>query len=102
MDRVGLAKMLRQVCHKKGAGGKHQMLNLVQATKYAFICWQQRDSVGTYHERFLATLKVVEAVDCTIRWDVATAKIVIEEWVHDTSNPGSIPEDKRHAAMSEG
>ena len=37
MDGVGLAKILRQVCHKKGAGGKQQMLNIVQATKDAFM-----------------------------------------------------------------
>ena len=101
MDRVGLAKMLRQVCHKKGAGGKHQMLNLVQATKYAFICWQQRDSVRTYHERFLATLKVAEAVNSTIGRDVATANIVLEEWGLYTANLRSIPEDKRDVAMAE-
>ena len=39
MDGVGLAKMLRQVFHNKGAGYKHQMINLVQATKDAFMCW---------------------------------------------------------------
>ena len=79
MDGVGLAKMLRQVCYKKGDGENQQMLNLVHATKNAFMCWQQRDLVGMYHERFLATLKVSEAVGIMIVQDVSTAKIVIKE-----------------------
>ena len=42
------------------------------------MCWKQRDLVETYHERFLATLKVAEAVDRMIDRDFATAKIVID------------------------
>ena len=102
MGGVGLAKMLWQVCHKKGAGEKQQMLNLVQATNDAFMCWKHRDSARTYHERFLATLEVAESVDRNIGRDVATATIVLEEWGHDTTNPGSIPEFKRDTAMGEG
>ena len=78
------------------------MLNLVKATEDAFMYWQQRDLVGTYHERFLATLKVPEAVDRIIGQDVATAKIALEGWGYDTANPGSIPEDKRYAAITKG
>ena len=102
MDGFGLAKILRQVCHNKRSGGKQQMLNLVQATNDAFMCWKHRDSVRTYHERFLATLEVAESVDRNIGRDVATATIVLEEWGHDTTNPGSIPEFKRDTAMGEG
>ena len=82
-----LAKILRQVCHKKGAGEKQHMLNLVQATKEAFMCWQQRCLVRTHHECFLATLEVAEAVDSMIGRDVATANIFLEEWGLDTSEP---------------
>ena len=101
-EGVGIEKMLRQVCHKKGAGGKQQMLNIVQATKYAYMFWQQRDSVATYHEHFLATLEVAEAVDSMIVRDVATTNIFIVEWGLDTSNSGSITEEKQTAAFAEG
>ena len=47
MDGVGLAKMLRKVCHMKGAGGKNQELNIIKATKDAFMCWQKRDLFRT-------------------------------------------------------
>ena len=43
MDGVGLANMLRQVYHKKGAAEKKQIMNVAQATKNAFMCWQQRN-----------------------------------------------------------
>ena len=102
MDGFGLAKILRQVCHNKRSGGKQQMLNLVQATKDNFMCWQQRGLVGMYHERFLATLKVAEEVDSMIGRDVATANIVLEEWGLDTANPGSTTKEKREAAFGEG
>ena len=54
------------------------MLNIVKSTNNVYMCWQQRNSVGTYHERFLATLEVAEAVDSMISRDVATAKIVLK------------------------
>ena len=66
IGEVGLAKMLQQVCHKKGSGVNHNMLNLVQAAKDAFMCCQQRDSVRTYNELFLATLEAAEVVDSMI------------------------------------
>ena len=78
------------------------MLNLVQATKYDFMCWQQRDLVGTYHERFMATLEVAEAVDSMIVRNIATSRIVIKEWDQDTSDPRSITEEKREADFAEG
>ena len=54
------------------------MIDLVQAMKDSFMCWQQRDWVGTYHERFLDTLEVSEAVDSMIGRNVATANIVLQ------------------------
>ena len=78
------------------------MLNLVQATKDAFMCWNQRYSVGMYHECFLAMLEVVESVDRMIVRNVATDKIVLKEWGLDTSDSGSITEEKREAAFVEG
>ena len=78
------------------------MLNMVQATKDDYMCWKQRDSVGTYHERFLTTLKVAEAIDSMISCDVATANIFLKEWGLYTSDSGSITEGKREAAFTEG
>ena len=99
---VGLAKILLQVCHKKGCGVNQQMLNLVQVTKDAFMCWQQRYSVGTYHERFLATLEVAEAVNSMIGRDVSTAKTILGEWGLETANPIIITKGKREGYFSEG
>ena len=82
MGGVVLSNMLR---HEN-----QQMLNIVQATKDAYICWQQRDSVGTLHESFLVKLEVSEAVESTIGRNVATAKIVLEERGIDTSDSGNI------------
>ena len=76
------------------------MLNLVHATKDAYILWQQSDLVGTYHKRFLATLKFAEALSCIIGQDVATTKIVLEEWGLDTDDPGSITKGKQEAYFS--
>ena len=78
------------------------MLNLVQATKDTFMCWQQRVLVGMYHERFLAMLKVAESVYSMIGRDVATANIFPEELGIYTSDPRSITEGKREAAFAEG
>ena len=83
--------MLRHICHKKGSGVNQHILNFLQSMKDAFMCWQQRYLVGTYDERFLAKLKVAEAVGSTIGRDISTAKIVLGEWGHDTANPGIIP-----------
>ena len=102
MEVVGLAKILRQVCHKKGAGGKQQMLNLVEATEDDFMCWQQRYLFRMYHERFLATLKFLEAVDSMIIRDIATANIFLEEEGLDTADPGSITKGKREVTFTEG
>ena len=78
------------------------MLNLVQSKKYSFMCWKQRDSVGIYHEKFLTTIEVAEAVKSMIGQDVTTDKIALEEWGHDTANPRTITEDKRDTAITEG
>ena len=102
MDKVGLAKIIQQVCHKKGAREKQQMLNLVQVTKETCMCCQQRDSVGTHHERFLATLEVAEAADIMIVRDVSTDNIVLKEWGLETSDPGIITKEKQEAAFAEG
>ena len=99
---VGLAKMLLQFCHKNGDRGNQNILNLVQAAKDAFMCWQKRYLVGTYHERFLATLEVVEAVDSMTGRNVSTANIVLGEWGLNTANPGSITKGKREASFVEG
>ena len=48
-----------------------------------------------YHERLLATLEVEQAVDSMIGRDVATAKIVFEEWSLETANPSSIAKENR-------
>ena len=55
-----------------------------------------------YHERLLATLEVEQAVDSMIGRDVATAKIVFEEWSLETANPSSIDKEKREEAFAEG
>ena len=78
------------------------MLNIVQAPKYDFMCWQQRDSVWTYHERFLATVEVAEAVYSMIGRDVSTSNIVLKEWSLETSDSGCITEEKWEAAFEEG
>ena len=78
------------------------MLNILQATKDAYMCWQQIYLVGTYHECFLATLKVTEAVNIMIGRNVATANIILNEWGLDTSDSGSITEVKHEAAFAEG
>ena len=83
-------------------GEKQQILNLLQATKDAFMCWQQRDSVGTYHERFLDTLEVAEALDSMISRDVTTATIFLKGWGLDNFDPRSITEEKWEAAFAEG
>ena len=102
MDKVGLDKMLRQVNHKKGAGENQHMLRIVQATNNAFMCWQQRDLVRTYHECFPDTLKVTVAVDIIIDRNIATAIIVLEAWGLDRANLGRITKEKREADFAEG
>ena len=102
MDGVGLAKILCQVFRKRGEGGKQQMLNILKATKDAYMCWKQRDSFATYYERFLETLEVVEAVNSIIGRNIATDNIVLKEWGLDTSDPGRITEGKRAEAFAEG
>ena len=79
MDGIGLAILLRYFFHRKGAGEKQQMLNLVQACKDVFFCWQKFMPIGTYHDTFLSTLEVSAAAGARIGYNVSGMNMVLEE-----------------------
>ena len=76
---VGPSILLQYYCHSKGAGEKQQMLNLVQASKDVFLCWQRFMPIGTYHETFLSTPEVSAAAGARIGYSVASMNMVLEE-----------------------
>ena len=100
MDGVGLSILLRYYCRRKGAGEKQQMLNLVQASKDVFLCWQRFMPIGTYREIFLSTLKVSAAAGARIGYSIASMNMVLEE--QGTDPYGNINEQTKGAAAEEG
>ena len=96
MDGVGLAILLRYYCYFKGTGEKQQMLNLVQACKDVFLCWQRFMQIGTHHETFLSTLEVSAPAGGRIGYSLAGMNMVLEEQGIDPY--GNIDEQRKGAA----
>ena len=100
MDGVGLSILIRYHCHRKGAGKKQHILNLVQANKAVFLCWQRFMPIVTYHETFLCTLEVSAEAGLRSGYSVASMNMVLEE--QRTDPYGNIDEQTKGAAAKEG
>ena len=76
------------------------MLNLVQASKDVFLCWQRFMPIGTYREIFLSTLEVSAAAGARIGYSVASMNIVLEE--HGNDPYGNINEQTKGDVAKKG
>ena len=78
-DGIGLVKLLRLVCTKKGSGPKLTMLELVLAWTDLFRLWQDGRTLEAYQREHHSRVEVLKALECMPGLEPAALKIVCDE-----------------------